>query len=213
MQERKNRWSRIEDLTGFNLQQPADMSALMTALGYEKTRCRPGGEDSNSGVRLFDLSTDFSLFTGEDFVEEQPSMCLRSSEGAYNRPSSEWQSKNMLQSLTNRFRTEASPSTGTHDYHPTSKSIIIFLTYMAVLDPQYFHPDPRTEQNTTNLVIQPNISRNYSFVRPFATLWRRKVKSHQQPGCYSPQIRPQLALDSGQSTMNYDGYHRKPSIS
>ncbi|KAM7540478.1 hypothetical protein Aperf_G00000044486 [Anoplocephala perfoliata] len=191
MQERKNRWCRIEDLTGFILQQPADMNALMTALGYEKSRCRLGGENSNSGMRLFDLSTDFSLFTGEDFVEEQPSVCLQSTEGFYNKAPSEWQNKNTVQTLANRLRTEASPAT----------------------DFQYTHSEAKTEQNTTNPMIQPNIPRNYSFVRPFATLWRRKVKSHQQSSCYSPQIRPQFALDSVQNIMNYDGNHRKPSIS
>nr|CDS31845.1 stromal interaction molecule 1 [Hymenolepis microstoma] len=198
MQERKHRWSRIEELTGLNLQQPADISALMTALGYDKSRCRLG-EDSNSTLRLFDLSTDFSLFTGDDFAEEQPnSMCLRSNEEAYNRTPLNWQSKSMIQNLSNRLHSEVTSAP----------------------DTPLPHPDARNEASPPSLLVQPNIHRNYSFVRPFANLWRRKVKSHhQQLGCFSPspqtlpQIRPHFTIDPIPSVMSYDGYHRKPSTS
>lgn len=213
MQERKHRWSRIENLTGLNLQQPADITALMMALGYDKSRCRLGGEDSNSTLRLFDLSTDFSLFTGDDFVEEQPnSMCLRSNEETYNRTSPDWQSKNTIRNLSSKSHSEMTSAPGMFRN--------LLIPSITILDTPFPHPNAKTEVNPAGPLVQSNIPRNYSFVRPFANLWRRKVKSHhQQPGCLSPppqsisQIMPHFTLDSVPNVMNYDGYHRKPSIS
>lgn len=93
MQERKQRWNRIEELTGLILQQPADINALISALGYDKARCRLGGEGSNSSLRLYDLSTDFSLFTGEDFVDDQP----RGNEDYNSRAHADWSTRSPLQ--------------------------------------------------------------------------------------------------------------------
>ncbi|VDK38700.1 unnamed protein product [Taenia asiatica] len=201
MQERKHRWSRIEDLTGLILQQPADINALLTALGYDKSKCCSGGEGNGNSIRLFDLSTDFSLFTGEDFVDDQPSSCPRPSEDGCNRVTPNWQNKGTLQDLSSKLRSDAS---STNDF-------------------LYSHPDARNELNTAvestaGPLMQPPPPRNYSLVRPFAALWRRKAKSHQIPGCYSPPqslstIRPQFSLDPGSDLLNYDGYHKTPSIS
>ncbi|KAL5112574.1 hypothetical protein TcWFU_007729 [Taenia crassiceps] len=202
MQERKHRWSRIEELTGLILQQPADINALLTALGYDKSRCCPGGEGNSSSIRLFDLSTDFSLFTGEDFVDDQPSSCARPSEDGCNRLTSDWQNKSTLQELSSKLRSDTSSTSD-------------FL---------YSHSDARNEPNATvkesaaGLLMQSSLPRNYSFVRPFAALWRRKVRSHQIPGCYSPPknlspIRPHFSLDPGSGLLNYDGYHKTSSIS
>lgn len=110
MQERKHRWSRIEDLTGLILQQPADINALLTALGYDKSRCCPGVEGNSNSIRFFDLSTDFSLFTGEDFVDDQPSSCPRPSEDGCSRVTSDWQNKSTLQDLPSKLRSDT-PST------------------------------------------------------------------------------------------------------
>ncbi|VDM17907.1 unnamed protein product [Hydatigera taeniaeformis] len=201
MQERKYRWSRIEDLTGLILQQPADINALLTALGYDKSRCCPGGESNNNGIRLFDLSTDFSLFTGEDFVDDQPSSCTRPTDDGCNRVTNDWQSKNTLQDLPSKLRSDTS---STNDF-------------------LYSHSDIKNElstatESTAGLLMQSSLPRNYSFVRPFAALWRRKVKSHQAPGCCSsPQsvtpTKPQFSLDPVPGILNYDGYHRNTSLS
>ncbi|CDS35874.1 stromal interaction molecule 1 [Echinococcus multilocularis] len=202
MQERKHRWSRIEDLTGLILQQPADLNALLTALGYDKPRCHPCGEGNNNSIRLFDLSTDFSLFTGEDFVDDQPNLCTRPSDEECKKATLDWQNRSMFQDLPSKPRSDT-PSTN---------------------DFQYPHSDTRNEpnavpkENATGLLSHPSLPRNYSFVRPFAALWRRKAKSHQIQGCYSPPqslspVTPQFSLDPGSGHLNYDGYHRNPSIS
>uniref|UniRef100_A0A5K3EWI0 SOAR domain-containing protein n=1 Tax=Mesocestoides corti TaxID=53468 RepID=A0A5K3EWI0_MESCO len=210
MHERKYRWSRIEELTGMLLQQPTDINVLMTALGYENPKGRLAGEGSNSSLRLYDLSAEFSLFTGDDFVDDQPSSCFRSfttgaTEDWHNRQTSDWQNKCARQSLSRKHRPDASPAE----------------------EAQYAQPDARSDrspparENSSGLFIQPTLTRNnYSFVRPFAALWRRKAKSHtrQLPSCFGPptavpHIRPQFSIDTGTGPTNYDSYQRKPFIS
>ena len=117
MQERKQRWNRIEELTGLILQQPADINALIGALGYDKTRCRPGGEGSGgSSLRLYDLSTDFSLFTGEDFADDQPTCCTRLTEDLYNRFHSDFVNRIPLANQPNK---PYSPLNGKQNYSPS----------------------------------------------------------------------------------------------
>ncbi len=57
-----------------SLQQPADIGALMSALGCENPKApRLTDACGNSSPRLFDLSMEFSLFGGgDDSVEETP---------------------------------------------------------------------------------------------------------------------------------------------